>query len=48
MVLGFNHACVSGISFGITDLETPKAKLELVSNAEKKLKILNSNIWMVS
>ena len=38
MALGFNHACISGISFGITDLETPNAKLELVSSAEKKVK----------
>ena len=36
MALGFNHACISGISFGITDLETPKAKADLVSSAEKK------------
>ncbi len=38
MGLGFNHACISGISFGITDLETPKAKENLVSSAEKKVK----------
>ena len=38
MALGFNHACISGISFGITDLETPKAKADLVSSAEKKVK----------
>ncbi len=38
MGLGFNHACISGISFGITDLETPKAKQDLVSSAEKKVK----------
>ena len=48
MALGFNHACISGISFGITDLETPKAKQDLVSSAEKKLKILNNNILMAS
>ncbi len=38
MAMGFNHACIAGISFGISDLETPKAKLELVSEAEKKVK----------
>ena len=38
MALGFNHACISGISFGIKDLETPKAKSELVSSAEIKVK----------
>ena len=26
MSMGFKHACTAGISFGISDLETPKAK----------------------
>ncbi len=38
MSMGFNHACFAGISFGISDLETPKAKFDLVSEAEKKVK----------
>ena len=38
MAMGFNHACIAGISFGISDLETPKAKSDLVSEAEKKVK----------
>ena len=27
MAMGFKHACTAGISFGISDLETPKAKV---------------------
>ncbi len=38
MAMGFSHACNSGISFGIADLETPKAKSNLVLEAEKKVK----------
>ena len=30
MAMGFNHACTAGISFGISDLETPKAKVDLM------------------
>ena len=38
MAMGFKHACTSGISFGISDLETPKAKAELMLQAEKQVK----------
>ena len=38
MAMGFKHACISGISFGISDLETPKAKAGLLLDAEKKVK----------
>ncbi len=38
MAMGFKHACTAGISFGISDLETPKAKADLMINAEKQVK----------
>ncbi len=38
MAMGFKHACTAGISFGISDLETPKAKVELMMQAEKQVK----------
>ncbi len=38
MTMGFRHACTAGISFGISDLETPKAKKDLMINAEKQVK----------
>jgi DNA-directed RNA polymerase subunit beta' len=38
MAMGFKHACTAGISFGISDLETPKAKTELMTKAEKQVK----------
>ena len=38
MTMGFRHACTAGISFGISDLETPKAKAELMMQAEKQVK----------
>ena len=38
MAMGFKHACTAGISFGISDLETPKAKAELMMQAEKQVK----------
>ncbi len=38
MAMGFKHACTAGISFGISDLETPKAKANLMINAEKQVK----------
>ncbi len=38
MAMGFRHACTAGISFGISDLETPKAKSELMMQAEKQVK----------
>ena len=38
MAMGFKHACTAGISFGISDLETPKAKVELMTKAEKQVK----------
>ena len=38
MAMGFKHACTAGISFGISDLETPKAKADLMSKAEKQVK----------
>ena len=38
MAMGFKHACMAGISFGISDLETPKAKAELMAKAEKQVK----------
>ncbi len=38
MAMGFKHACTAGISFGISDLETPKAKAELMILAEKQVK----------
>ncbi len=38
MSMGFKHACTAGISFGISDLETPKAKAELMKQAEKQVK----------
>ena len=36
MAMGFKHACTAGISFGISDLETPKAKHDLMKKAEKQ------------
>ena len=38
MAMGFKHACTAGISFGISDLETPKAKHDLMKKAEKQVK----------
>ena len=38
MAMGFKHACTAGISFGISDLETPKEKADLMLNAEKQVK----------
>ncbi|NCV49349.1 MAG: DNA-directed RNA polymerase subunit beta', partial [Rhodobacterales bacterium] len=38
MAMGFKHACTAGISFGISDLETPKAKSDLMDKAEKQVK----------
>ena len=38
MSMGFKHACTAGISFGISDLETPKAKAGLMAGAEKQVK----------
>ena len=38
MSMGFKHACTAGISFGISDLETPKAKAGLLLKAEKQVK----------
>ena len=38
MAMGFKHACTAGISFGISDLETPKAKAGLMADAEKQVK----------
>ena len=38
MAMGFKHACTAGISFGIADLETPKAKNDLMNNAESQVK----------
>jgi DNA-directed RNA polymerase subunit beta' len=38
MAMGFKHACTAGISFGISDLETPQAKSDLMAKAEKQVK----------
>ncbi|MDC0227906.1 DNA-directed RNA polymerase subunit beta' [Alphaproteobacteria bacterium] len=38
MAMGFKHACIAGISFGISDLETPKEKANLMLKAEKEVK----------
>ena len=38
MAMGFRHACTAGISFGISDLETPKEKYDLMMKAEKQVK----------
>ena len=38
MAMGFKHACTAGISFGISDLETPQAKSDLLAKAEKQVK----------
>ena len=38
MKLGFNQACKSGISFGISDLNTPILKDKLVTEAEGQVK----------
>ena len=38
MAMGFKHACTAGISFGISDLETPQAKSDLMDEAEKQVK----------
>jgi DNA-directed RNA polymerase subunit beta' len=38
MAMGFKHACTAGISFGISDLETPQAKSDLMYKAEKQVK----------
>ena len=38
MAMGFKHACTAGISFGISDLETPKEKYDLMMKAEKQVK----------
>ena len=38
MAMGFKHACTAGISFGISDLETPQAKSDLMDKAEKQVK----------
>jgi DNA-directed RNA polymerase subunit beta' len=38
MAMGFKHACTAGIYFGISDLETPQAKSDLMAKAEKQVK----------
>ena len=38
MVLGFEHACTAGISFGKDDLIIPKEKDQLVNEAKKDIK----------
>ena len=38
MSLGFNQACTSGISFGISDLTTPIKKDDMVKDADNKVK----------
>jgi len=38
MALGFNNACISGISFGKDDLIIPAAKEKLVNDAQKEVK----------
>ena len=38
MVLGFEHACRAGISFGKDDLIIPKEKEQLVNEAKKDIK----------
>jgi DNA-directed RNA polymerase subunit beta' len=38
MALGFAHACRAGISFGKDDLVIPEAKVELVADAQQKIK----------
>ena len=38
MSLGFNQACTSGISFGISDLTTPIKKDRMVKDADSKVK----------
>ena len=38
MSLGFNQACTSGISFGISDLTTPIKKDGMVKDADNKVK----------
>ena len=38
MSLGFNQACTSGISFGISDLTTPIKKDGMVKDADRKVK----------
>jgi len=41
MVLGFEHACRAGISFGKDDLIIPKEKEQLVNEAKKDIKNYN-------
>ena len=41
MVLGFEHACRAGISFGKDDLIIPKEKEQLVNDAKKDIKNYN-------
>ena len=38
MAMGFKHACTAGISFGISDLETPREKQDLMIKAETQVK----------
>ena len=41
--LGFEHATLAGLSFGITDLKIPPKKQEIIEETEKKVKKIYKN-----
>jgi DNA-directed RNA polymerase subunit beta' len=41
--LGFKHATLGGLSFGITDLKIPEKKQEIIDETEKKVSKIHAN-----
>ncbi len=41
--LGFRHATVAGLSFGVTDLKIPPKKQEIIDETEKRVKKIHKN-----
>jgi DNA-directed RNA polymerase subunit beta' len=41
--LGFKHATLAGLSFGITDLKIPKKKAQIIKQTEKKVSKIRKN-----
>jgi DNA-directed RNA polymerase subunit beta' len=41
--LGFKHATLAGLSFGITDLKIPEKKQEIIDETEKKVSKIHAN-----
>ncbi len=41
--LGFRHATLGGLSFGVTDLKIPQRKAEIIAQTEEKVKQIQQN-----